>query len=87
MMQQMFLGLGGVSEKYWIITLGGSGSDYGLGVTHDGSGNVYAAGYTASDGPGANDILVTKYDKDGNQLWDKALGTNTSYRNDDVTIS
>ena len=83
MMQQMFLGLGGVSEKYWIITLGGSGNDYGLGVAHDGSGNVYATGYGNSDGPGGNDLIVSKYDKDGNQLWDKALGTNTAYRNDD----
>lgn len=83
MMQQMFLGLGGVSEKYWIITLGGSGNDYGNGIAHDASGNVYATGYGNSDGPGGNDLIVSKYDKDGNQLWDKALGTNTAYRNDD----
>ena len=56
MMQQMFLGLGGVSEKYWIVTLGGSAADYGQGVAHDDSGNVYATGYTASDGPGGNDL-------------------------------
>ncbi len=83
MMQQMFLGLGGVSEKYWIVTLGGSSADRGYGVTHDSSGNVYVAGMSASDGPGNNDLLVAKYDKDGTPVWDKALGTNTSYRHDD----
>ena len=67
MMQQMFLGLGGVSEKYWIVTLGGSGNDYGNGIAHDASGNVYATGYGNSDGPGGNDLIVSKYDKDGNK--------------------
>jgi uncharacterized delta-60 repeat protein len=84
MMQQMFLGLGAASQTYWIITLGGSSAEAGNGVTHDSSGNVYVTGTTESDGPGGNDLLVAKYDKDGVIQWQRALGGSTAYRNDDV---
>lgn len=46
----------------WAKNLGGSGADYGLGVTTDGAGNVYGSGYfygTANYDPGSGTPTLT----------------------------
>ena len=67
----------------WGRKVGGTGFDSGIEVALDASGNVYTAGYfndTASAGlttltsAGANDILISKLDNDGNFLWVKSMG-------------
>ncbi len=62
------------AEDYWIATLGGSSSDYGLGIAVDSSGNVYVAGYTTSQGAGNGDVLITKYNTSGTIQWQRSLG-------------
>ena len=70
----------------WAIRAGGTNSDYGLGITADGSGNSYITGVFASQSitfgtttltnasAGSNDIFIAKYDAAGNALWAKKAG-------------
>lgn len=73
----------------WVSTAGGTQGDYAHGMTSDAAGNSYLACEiegTASFGsivvngnPGDNDIVIAKYDTDGNCLWAKSAG---GYKND-----
>jgi hypothetical protein len=65
----------------WNTFLGGSGTDYSMGITIDGSGNIYVSGessttwgfpvrgYTADD-----DGFVAKLDSSGSLTWNTFLG-------------
>jgi hypothetical protein len=63
----------------WTRQLGTSNSDYGEGVSADGLGNVYIAGYTngilGGATAGLTDAFVTKYDAAGNLQWTRQVGT------------
>jgi hypothetical protein len=52
---------------------GGSSNEYFLGVDTDSLGNVYAVGYTASEGSGS-DVVVIKFDSSLNKLAGKRYG-------------
>jgi len=67
----------------WAKQAGGTGTDYGHGITIDSSGNSYVTGCfsgTASFGnitlesSGYNDIFVTKLNSNGNWQWAKQAG-------------
>jgi uncharacterized delta-60 repeat protein len=58
----------------WQRTLGGSGNDYGRGMTVDSSGNVYVVGNTGSSGAGGFDMLIAKYNTSGAIQWQRTLG-------------
>jgi hypothetical protein len=66
----------------WTRQLGKGSTDYSLGVSADGLGNVYIAGYTLSglNGPNAGsfDAYVSKYDAVGTLIWTRQLGTSSS---------
>ena len=58
--------------KQWTQQLGSAEEDFGIGITLDSSGDVYATGFTGGglDGnanAGNNDFFVVKYDTDGNK--------------------
>ena len=51
----------------WQRSLGGAGSDYGIGISADNSNNIYVVGYTTSQGAGNNDMLIAKLPGDGSK--------------------
>jgi hypothetical protein len=58
----------------WQRILGGANNDIFFSVALDSSGNIYVAGYTSSQGAGGQDGLLTKYDTNGNLIWQRILG-------------
>ena len=75
----------------WICQLGSVGNDFGNGVSVDGSGNAYVAGWTGGslDGntsAGDCDIFLTKFDTNGKKIWTKQLGTTSNDRGNGVTV-
>ena len=74
------------AQDYWIATLGGTGSDYGQAIAVDSSGNVYVTGYTASQGAGGNDALITKYDTSGTIQWQRSLGGSGTERGQGIAV-
>jgi uncharacterized delta-60 repeat protein len=70
----------------WQRTLGGTDSDYGYSVAIDSAGNVYALGYTRSEGAGNYDFLLAKYDSAGTIQWQRILGGTDQERGYAVAI-
>ena len=58
----------------WERTWGGWGSEFGSGIALDNMGNIFITGITTSYGVGDRDILVLKYNSDGNLLWNTTYG-------------
>ena len=72
-----FLSMSG--SQIWTRQFGTSADDESLGVSADGIGNVYVAGWTSGDLDGANaggrDAFLSKYNAAGSQLWSRQFGT------------
>jgi hypothetical protein len=62
----------------WQRSLGGAGSDEFTGCAVDSSDNVYCVGETSSEGEGADDVLIAKYDSSGTFQWQRILGGATN---------
>ncbi len=67
-------------NQLWIKQFGTAYREEARGIAIDSNGNSYIIGHTAGDlagsgNAGEQDIFMTKYDSDGNQLWMKQLGT------------
>ncbi|MHA1698010.1 MAG: hypothetical protein ACTSWN_04130, partial [Promethearchaeota archaeon] len=60
-------------EQLWNRTWGGSNYDYGSSIWGDGT-YLYTCGATYSYGPGDYDLLLVKWDADGNQVWNRTWG-------------
>jgi len=62
----------------WTQQFGTDGHESNRGLSADGLGNVFIAGYTdrSLDGPsaGGSDAFVMKYDSEGSLLWTRQLG-------------
>jgi len=75
------------TARIWGTYYGGSGNDYGRGITVDQSGNVYISGYTSStsgfstsgayqssNGGGTYDGFLSKFNASGNRVWGTYYG-------------
>ncbi|MFX0101567.1 MAG: PKD domain-containing protein [Candidatus Hodarchaeota archaeon] len=60
-------------NQLWNRTWGGPFTDIGRSVCSDGS-YVYTCGQTTSFGAGNGDLLLVKWDADGNQVWNRTWG-------------
>lgn len=67
----------------WTRQFGSADSDDALGVAVDGAGNLYMVGGVGSALPGqtnsgVSDAFVSKYNSDGNELWIRQFGAQTT---------
>lgn len=71
-------------QMQWITKFGGNGSDRGLSIRVDATGNTYITGYyyglatfgtfTLNSASGSQDVFVAKLDPNGNFLWVRSAG-------------
>jgi uncharacterized delta-60 repeat protein len=69
-----------LSYTYWLAIIAGSSDEVGNRIKVDSSGNIYAVGWSFSQGAGNRDIFVSKFDKFGNIEWQKLIGSAVSDR-------
>lgn len=72
--------------RLWATYYGGTGADYGMGVTTDAAGNVYLVGFTESTGgiatagtyqtavSGSTDAFIAKFNSAGVRQWGSYFG-------------
>jgi fibronectin type 3 domain-containing protein len=72
-----------IPQNPWAKRFGGSGSESGLAVALDGSGNIFVAGYFQGladfgggilTSSGGYDVVLAKYSSSGAHLWSKRFG-------------
>lgn len=76
--------LGGAGELLWVKTFGGANKDFCRGVAGDGSGGVFmVGGFSSADldlgggvlpHGGGTDILLARFDGDGEHVWSSSYG-------------
>ncbi|MCT7997590.1 SBBP repeat-containing protein, partial [Laspinema olomoucense] len=77
-------------DRLWTRQAGTSASDVPYSIVTDSIGNLYIVGQTQGELEGANagrrDIFISKYDSNGNLLWNKQLGTSEDETGFDIKI-
>jgi uncharacterized delta-60 repeat protein len=74
-------------KRAWQKTYGGSESDIAKAVTAVGGGGILVAGYTDSYGKGREDVYILYIDKDGKEIWSKAIGGKEEDKAYDISLT
>ncbi len=79
------------SSVDWLRTWGGAEEDGALGLVSDDESNVYGLGYFrdsagSMNSYGGSDVLLFKYNKYGNQVWQINLGSSGEDAGNDIAI-
>ncbi len=64
----------------WNVEWGGFGTDIAYEVEIGNDSNIYVAGYTTSDGPETSNVMLRKYNPDGDELWNTYWAQETHQR-------
>jgi len=79
-----------IPSEPWVRQIESPGRDYANDLVTDRFGNVYMTGRTKGSlgdtNAGSNDIFVTKYDREGNLLWTRQLGTPGGDASNGITV-
>ncbi len=60
-------------NQIWNRTWGGVDNDFGLNIKEK-DDYIYTSGYTECFGEGRNNLLIIKWDAEGNQIWNRTWG-------------
>ncbi|KKN11088.1 hypothetical protein LCGC14_1030040 [marine sediment metagenome] len=74
-------------DLYWSLEWGGTSGDRGDGIDIDSDDNVYVVGTTQSFSVGRRDVCLIKFDKNGNQLWNKTWGDAEDNCGEDISVN
>lgn len=58
----------------WSSAFGGNNIDAGNALVESSDSGFVVTGYTSSFGAGNKDVLISRFDKNGNNIWMKAIG-------------
>ncbi len=76
----------------WEKIIGETGNDFCRKIATDSTGNIYITGHTATNlggitNQGGLDIVIGKYDGDGNEIWLQLQGSAKDDRGHDILVS
>jgi uncharacterized delta-60 repeat protein len=71
----------------WAKTLGGVNGDAGQSLAIAPDGSIVLTGYTASSGAGSNDVLLAKFQANGNLAWVQTIGGTGDDRGNSLAIA
>lgn len=70
----------------WNRTWGGSAEESFHDIAYDDEGNIYITGYTASYGAGSDDIIILKYNPEGDSIWNRTWGSTELDRAEAIAV-
>jgi uncharacterized delta-60 repeat protein len=74
-------------KRVWQKTYGGDREDSGLSIVATNGGGALITGYTESYGKGYKDVYIIYIDKDGKEIWSKAIGGKDDDQGNAITLS
>jgi len=75
-----------LGNQLWNRTWGGIDSDQGSAAAVDSKNNVYITGFTNSYGAVQKDIVLVKYDTNGNWQWNQTWGTTGADESNGIAV-